>query len=330
MGHLTAEQADRIAELVLANVDRVYPHKSGLVVRSAAELRAPSSWHPIFKGCFDWHSAVHSHWTLARLLRLYPRRPWHRRAEGRFDDSFTADAIAGERRTLEANPGFELPYGLVWLLTLAAELDHDFHSEPWGRALRPLEALSAERLESWMRRLSHPIRSGQHSQSAFAMTMLVRWADARGARRLKKLVRRRAIQLYEGDVSAPIDYEPSAHDFLSPTLAVAELMATVLPERDYARWLDGYLPRAATDRLQPVFPVDRSDGKLAHFDGLNLSRAWMLRSIASALAADDPRRVELESCADAHGQRGLVALDSDEYAVTHWVPTFALYWLSGP
>jgi len=325
---LTDIAADRLAEIVLSSVARPYPYKSGAVLHDDRDVVAPRQLTPLFFGCFDWHSAVHSHWTLARLARLRAERPWHRRALEHFENTFTDEAIATELAFLTAQPSFELPYGLAWLLTLCDELRHDFHSQPWGRRLRPLEELAGDRLEVWLRGLSHPIRSGQHTQSSFAMTLALRWAhDHRPS--FAKLIRRRALEFHESDRDAPLHFEPSAYDFLSPSLGIAELMAEVLPPGDFARWLRQFAPHLEnTSALQPVHTGDRSDGREAHFDGLNLSRAWMLRNIARALPDDDPRAQTLAKHAERHAERGLEALDSDEYAVTHWLPTFIVYWLT--
>lgn len=325
---LTDTVADRLAEVVLSSVVRPYPHKSGATLRGEEDVAPPRQLTPLFFGCFDWHSAVHSHWTLARLARLSPDRPWHRRVLEHFEGSFTDDAVAAELAFLRAQPSFELPYGLAWLLTLCDELRPDFHSEPWGRRLRPLEELAADRLEVWLRGLSHPVRTGQHGQSSFAMTLALRWAhDSRPS--FAKLIRRRALEFHEGDRDAPLHFEPSAYDFLSPSLGVADLMARVLPAGDFARWLKLFAPHIEnTSALSPVHTGDRSDGREAHFDGLNMSRAWMLRRISRALPHADPRAPGLARQAERHAERGLEALDSDEYAVTHWLPTFITYWLT--
>lgn len=314
---------DRLAELVLAGVARPYPYKSGLVWSSVASVLPHTEVHPSFYGCFDWHSAVHSHWTLARLSRQYPDQPWAGAARDRLAEHLTTQRLQREYATLSAHPSFELPYGLAWLLTLDAELAH--HPPEWRASLAPLTELARERLAAWFQSLTLPIRSGQHDQSAFAMTLAVRWS--RSTRHpWDQDIARIALALHESDRRTPLHLEPSAHDFLSPSLGVAELMAEVMPADRFSDWLKGWAPELG--RGWPEAPVrchDRADGKLAHFEGLNLSRSWMLSAIAEALPANDPRARALRDSAHEHRHLGLQALTSDEYAVTHWLPTFALY-----
>ncbi len=328
---ISVELADRIVEIVLDAATREYPHKGSGVWRGPEDVAHPRKAHPIFYGCFDWHSAVHSHWTLTRLARLFPKRPWRSRIMRHLDEHASDDAVQVELLRLREDAGFELPYGLAWLLTLTTELRDDLHTEPISRRLQPLRELALSRLMGWLRKLSHPIRSGQHSQSAFSMTLALRSAKRSGDNSLARQLTTLALMFHQGDVAAPLAFEPSGHDFLSPSLATAELMSEILPPRDLSRWLDSFTPTLGREpTLEPVSSVDRSDGKLAHFDGLNLSRAWMLKNIAGALPDSERRAKRLLALAERHAAVGLAALDSSEYAVTHWVPTFAVYWLTGP
>jgi hypothetical protein len=315
--------AERLAGMVLPAVHREYPNKLAHVLHGDGDVRPPRELTPVFYGCFDWHSAVHGHWTLAALAQRFPDAAFAAAARRALDHSFTPAAIAGELAYLGApgRSGFELPYGLAWVLALAAELG----DTPWRAALAPLEDLAADRLAAWLPRLPCPIRSGEHTQTAFAMSLMLDWARVTGATDIAHLVERRAHDFYADDRDAPLGYEPSAYDFLSPALAEAELMARLLDAVDFARWLGAFAPRLA---LSPVATVDRRDGKLVHFDGLNLSRAWMLAGIAAALPIDDGRRDALAELADAHGQAGLLGLASTSYAGTHWLASFALRWLA--
>jgi hypothetical protein len=318
--------ASRLAQLISAALHREYPNKVAHLMLGDGDARPPRSLTPIFFGCFDWHSAVHSHWALVRLVRLYPHAAQDLRIA--LSGSFSAENAAGEVAYLEARPGFEMPYGIAWLLQLDAELGEagDRQMAGWRAALAPLVRLAAERFLAWVGRLSVPIRSGEHSQSAFAMALALDWARGQRHAALADLIAEQARALYQDDREAPIGYEPSAWDFLSPSLAEADLMRRVLGPGELVRWLDGFLPRL--DRFDPVRTVDRTDGKLVHFDGLNLSRAWMMRGIGSALAPADPRRHELQRRAAAHEQAGLAGVTADHYAGAHWLGSFAVYLLS--
>jgi hypothetical protein len=306
-------QADRLAVSVLHNLATPWPYHSIAMLRGPDDPIAPAERTPMFASSYDWHSSVHNHWALARLV---PHLAAARRAEAEraLAASLTAERAAIEARQLEANPGFERPYGLAWLWTLCRAV-----SLP---ALAPLEAIARARLVAWAERLAAPIRSGEHAQSMFAMALAWDAADGDERARLAAAARR----LHERDRDAALHLEPSAYDFLSPTLATAWLMLRVMDAGAFARWLDGWAPglgRGATPA--PAATVDRADGKLVHWDGLNLSRAWMLRAIARALPDGDARVVELQESADAHLGAGLASLDGATYAGTHWLPTFATY-----
>ena len=325
-----------IAELALACVHREYPSHVSHALASDEDARPPRRLTPAFYGSFDWHSAVHGHWCLARLLHRYPNAPAADRMTAALDRSLTPDNIAGEVTYLSApgREGFERPYGLAWLLQLAAELREwgSGRAPTWLEALAPLEKLAAERIAGWLPRLHAPIRSGEHSQSAFAMGLALDWARTAGDRRLETSVASRALDFYGSDADAPIAYEPSGHDFLSPILGEADLMRRLLPAPEFAVWLARLLPdltgTSATRWLTPVVASDRADGKLAHLDGLNLSRAWMLEGIASHLPADNPRSGLLAGAALRHRQAGLAAIPAEHYAGAHWLGSFAVYLLT--
>jgi hypothetical protein len=307
--HLDAASADRLVDLLLSSLTREYPNRIGHVLHSDDDAQPPRRLTPVFYGHYDWHSSVHSHWALLRLLNRQPGRPWADRVRQALAASFTADRIAGELRylTVPGREQFEMPYGMAWLLTLAAE------PNPWRHALAPLEQLAAQRVQSWLGRLPLPIRSGEHSQSAFAMGLTLDYARAVGNRALEATVVDRARAFYLCDRNAPVAYEPSAHDFLSPALAEADLMRRVLAGDEWASWLAGFLPVV---EFEPVTTADRQDGKLCHFDGLNLSRAWMLRALGH------PR------LAEAHAAAGLAGVSGAHYAGAHWLGSFAVYWFT--
>lgn len=337
---LDAETAGRFARLALACVHREYPNKIAHVLNSDGDARPPRELTPAFYGCFDWHSAVHGHWLLARLCRTHPSAPFVPRARAALAQSLTPDHVAAEVAYLrgKGRETFERPYGLAWLLQLDAELHEwdDPDAQTWAKALEPLAREAAERLRAWFPKLSHPIRTGEHSQTAFAMGLILDWARSRGDRAMEGLVASRARDYYGEDRGCNLAFEPGGQDFLSPCLAEADLMRRVLDPVPFAAWLGGFLPGlpalpAGTPRedappwLPPAVVTDPTDGKLAHLDGLNLSRAWMLEGIASGLPAGDTRIPPLREAAAAHRRAGLAAVTGEHYEGGHWLGSFAVY-----
>lgn len=329
---MTPEQARHFAELALRAVHREYPNKLAHVLHSDADVRAPRELTPLFYGCFDWHSSVHSHWSLVRILRSAPGAELERRIEGALERSFVSENVAGELAYLRGpgREGFEAPYGMAWLLTLARELWEwdDPRARRWAEVLAPLEALGAERLVRWARRLPFPVRTGEHTQSAFGLALLIDWARARGDDDCASFAIGRARELHATDRDAPLHLEPSGYDFFSPCLSVADLMRRALGTEELSRWLARFLPNISESFLSPVSCPDPADAKLSHLDGLNLSRAWMLEGIASALGPSDPRRGVLERAAEAHRSAGVAAVTGEHYEGSHWQGSFAVYLLT--
>lgn len=289
---------------------------------SDADARPPRELTPAFYGCYDWHSAVHGHWMLARLAGAFPNTALADRARAALAQSITVENIAAEVRYLEA-PGraaFERPYGLAWLLQLSAELRTSISS--LAQVIEPLETLAAMKLEDWLPKLPYPDRSGQHANTAFALGLMMDWARVIGQGR-EKVPFASTVRFFNGDRHGSIAFEPSGEDFLSPCLAEADLMRRVCTPAEFSEWLTAFLPDFPM--LRPVSSPDPSDGKLAHFDGLNLSRAWMLFGIAKGLPDNDPRRLRLLLVADAHRDAGLAAVSSTHYEGNHWLGTFAVY-----
>jgi hypothetical protein len=334
---LDAAAAGRFAALALHCVHLEYPNKIAHVLAGDSDVRPPRELTPVFYGCYDWHSAVHGHWLLARLLRLYPDAAFAVPARAALDASFTDANVAVELAYLRG-PGrvtFERPYGLAWLLQLAAELRSwpDPDARRWAASLQPLELEAAGRIRSWLPKLRYPIRIGEHAQTAFAFGLIRDWSVIAGDVGMQSLIDSRSRGYYLGDVDCPLAYEPSGEDFLSPCLAEADLMRRVLSTGEFARWLDAFMPQLPTDGgagwLAPGIVTDRKDPKLAHLDGLNLSRAWMLRGIASGLPEKDPRRAALENAAARHGSAALPAVTGEHYEGGHWLGSFAVYLLGG-
>jgi hypothetical protein len=325
--------AARFARLALDCVHREYPNKIAHVLAADADARPPRELTPAFYGCYDWHSSVHGHWLLARLARLFPDTAMATAARAALARSLTPANIAAEVAYLRGTgrTSFERPYGLAWLLQLAAELRawDDPQARQWAETLAPLEAESAQRVMDWLPKLRYPIRSGEHSQTAFAFGLIADWAQVRGDAGMARLVDERARAYYLEDRDCALHYEPSGEDFLSPCVAEADLMRRVLPPAAYADWLTKFLPRVPRDGhadwLPPGIVTDRSDPKLAHIDGLNLSRAWMLEGMASGLPERDRRRAALLAAARAHATVALPAVTGEHYEGGHWLGTFAVY-----
>ena len=289
--------AERFANLALACVHKEYPNKISHNLNSDADVAPPRKLTPTFYGCYDWHSSVHGHWLLARLVRTFPGASFAPSAREALQQSLTADNITQEAAYLraEGRASFERPYGLAWLLQLVAELREwdDRQAREMAANLRPLEDAALERLSGWLPKLSHPVRIGEHDQTAFALGLMLDYARASVNSKFTDLIVSKARQFYLGDRDCPLAYEPSGEDFLSPCLGEADVMRRVLPDSEFARWLRAFLPQISPAWegawLEPVVSPDPGDPKLAHLDGLNLSRAWMLEGIAAGLPNDDKR-----------------------------------------
>jgi hypothetical protein len=330
MVDLTEELAARFATLALGHVTREYPNKLDHVLRAPEDLQAPRALHPIFYGSFDWHSCVHGYWLLCTLLRTFPALPQAARIVALLDAHLTPENVAGELAYLDApqRAAFERPYGWAWLLMLQAELAR--HADDDGRrraqTLAPLARAFARRFLRHLPYATYPVRAGTHANSAFALALALEYATLCRDDSLFGSVRDKARAWFANDADCQA-WEPGGEDFLSPALAEAECMRRVLRAPEYAAWLRRFLPRLERREpaalFAPAAVSDRTDARIAHLDGLNLSRAWCFRSIAQALDADDARRVVLLSAADAHVRASLPHLATD-YAGEHWLATFAV------
>jgi hypothetical protein len=325
--------AERFANLALACVHKEYPNKISHNLNSDADVAPPRKLTPAFYGCYDWHSSVHGHWLLARLARSFPAAPFAAPAREALAQSLTPDNLAAEAAYLN-RPGtasFERPYGLAWLLQLGQELREwdDPRAREMAANLRPLEQAAVQRLTTWMQKLANPIRIGEHNQTAFGMGLMLDYARSAGDQAFAGVLVARARRFYLNDRDCPLAYEPSGEDFLSPCLGEADLMRRVLPPPEFAGWLRSFLPQipanGRTDWLKPVVSPDPSDPKLAHLDGLNLSRAWMLEGVAAGLPPGDMRLSALRATAKTHRDAGLAAVTGEHYEGGHWLGSFAVY-----
>ena len=334
---MDAATVERFAGLALQCVHQEYPNKIAHVMNSDDDVGPPRELTPAFFGCFDWHSSVHGHWLLTRLARNYPEAEFAPAARAALATSLTAENLTADANYLagDGRASYERPYGLAWLLCLAEELRawDDDQARQWVQNIEPLEQMAAERIRTWLPKLYYPIRVGEHSQTAFAFGLILDWAEAVEDEEMVTLVKGTSLRFYLEDEACPLGYEPSGQDFLSPCIAEADLMRRILPPGQFAKWLEGFLPEIPLDGGADWLPVgvvtDRADGKLAHLDGINLSRAWMLEGMLAGLPDDDPRRAALKAAADAHSEAGLASVTGEHYEGGHWLGSFATYLVTG-
>lgn len=325
---LAPKQASSFAQLALKGLQKEYPNHPGHALGGPADVKNPKAIHPAFYGCYDWHSSVHGHWMLARLLRKFPELPEGKAIRAAFNEHLTAANIKVEAEYFERkeSQSFERPYGWAWLLSLHLEATR--HDEGWAAELEPLARAFAARLRDYLAILTYPIRVGTHFNTPFALVLAMEWADAFDAP-LAEAIRVRASDWFKGDRDCQA-WEPGGDEFLSPALIEALLMARVLVPADFERWFAAFLPRVGEGEPATLFiPAavsDRSDGKIAHLDGLNLSRAWCWRGIAPLLAPDV--REMAFGAADRHLEAALPHVAGD-YMGEHWLASFALLALLG-
>jgi len=329
---LSAAQAGHFAGIALGHVRRAYPFQLSHVLRGPDDALPPHRLHPVFHGSYDWHSCVHGHWMLARLLRRFPDLAAAPRIRALLDEGLTPERIAGECAYFDApgRAGFERPYGWAWLLALSAELRRHRDAPHRAEALAPLADRIVRRLHDFLPRMAYPVRTGTHANTAFALALAHDHAAAEADAAFHALLRDTALRWYGDDTDCPAWGEPDGDAFLSPALVEAECMRRLLPRPDYLRWLNRFLPRWGAGEPAVLFaPVrvgdasNRSDGKIAHLDGLQLSRAWCWNGIAQALGPGDPRGPRIAAAVEAHLQAGLPHVAGD-YMGSHWLASFAV------
>jgi len=334
---LDEARASSFAKLALRCIQKEYPNKLDHVMNDAGEVRTPRALHPSFYGCFDWHSSVHGHWMLVRLLRLFPNLPEAASIRASLRSNLSAEAVAGEVAYLgQSNrQSFERTYGWAWLLMLAEELRgwDDPDGRRWSANLAPLADAIAKRYTEFLPKQSYPIRTGVHPNTAFGIAFALDYARTAGNRALEVVLVERSRTYFGLDFDYPAAWEPGGEDFFSPALMEADLMRRVMEPQEFRDWLLRFLPgisRAEPAALfTPALVTDRSDPKLVHLDGLNLSRAWCMQHIAAALPADDRVRQVLLDSARRHAEAALRHVASGDYAGEHWLASFAVYLLSG-
>jgi hypothetical protein len=325
-GRMTAGMAAYLVQFPLKCAEQPFPYKTGVSFGDSTFIRAPQEYHPAFFGCFDWHSSVHGHWMLLRLLRMFPELPRAGEIRGLFNRHFTESNI---RRELDVflskdNRGFERTYGWAWLLTLQKELDgwSDPDARRWAKALQPLSDTIVSYTQAYLRKLVYPIRTGEHNNLAFGLSLMYDYAVGAGKSGLRTSIEQAAIGFYGKDAGCPFNWEPGGSDFLSPCLEEAALMRKVMPAADYKIWLRKFMPQLFSPemKMETGKVLDRSDGKLVHLDGLNFSRSWCLYAIGKAI-----RNEQLLRLSDQHLKEAMEKISSGDYSGEHWLATFAVY-----
>lgn len=327
---LTLEEANRLVPLPLDCISTEYPNKLGQVIGSEKDLASPMALHPAFYGCFDWHSAVHGHWSLVRILRMFPEIEERERIIHTLQRHLTPEAIRGEVNyfTGELNGSYERMYGWAWLLKLVVEIKKSELAEvqELGNNLQPLTAVIVKKTKEFLPKLVYPIRVGTHTNTAFALSMIYDYAELFNDQELVDLIEQRAMAFYGEDSVCPLEWEPSGYDFLSPCLEEANLIRKVMPKEEFKGWLTDFLPQLGQKdfHLAPGVVSDRTDGHLVHLDGLNFSRAWCLIGIANTL----PEYNYLKEWANEHISYSLPSIVDGNYEGGHWLASFALLSLS--
>lgn len=335
---LQDDQVAAFAKLAMKGIEQEYPNKPSNVMRGANDVLSPQEMHPVFYGCFDWHSSVHGHWLMVRLLKTYPGNSMEEEMRNLLRRQLTADKLAQETAYFEvdSNKSFERMYGWAWVYRLAAELHSwdDPEGKQWSENLRPLEQKLVELAKEYLPKLTFPIRTGQHPDTGFALAQALDYSRIVGDIKFAQQIEAFAKSKYTEDYDYPARYEPSGHDFFSTCLNEADLMRRVLDADAFSSWLTKFLPEldredgTCRSLLTPAEVSDVTDGKLVHLAGLNFNRGWTQAGIMSKLPADDSRRRILEKSIAAHREAGLKYVFSGSYEGEHWLATFAVYLLT--
>ncbi|MEM8926991.1 MAG: DUF2891 domain-containing protein [Bacteroidota bacterium] len=328
---LTAEQANVLATLPLECVEKEYPNKLGHVLGSGEDLGEPKALHPAFYGCFDWHSAVHGHWSMVKLLKLYPRLDEANRIRGILKGNLSKENIEQEVAYFDGthNKNYERTYGWGWLLKLTEEI-HTWE-DPLARELeenlKPLSNLIAQKWVAYLPKLQYPVRVGTHTNAAFGLSFAWDYAKTLKDDALLNAIKKRATYFYQEDAGCPLRWEPSGADFLSPCFEEIDLMRRILPKEAFLAWMDQFLPqlKEADFKMDVALVGDREDGQLVHLDGLNFSRAWVLFGLAKQYPKEYGHLVAL---AQEHVAYSFPNLMGDSYEGGHWLGSFAIYALS--
>jgi Protein of unknown function (DUF2891) len=330
---LTIDLANKFSALALAGITREYPNAPGFVLSGPADVQSPHVIHPAFYGCFDWHSSVHGHWMLVRLLRLFPDMPQAKTIRSALNGNLSTTNLKAEAEYFSDpnHRSFERTYGWAWLLKLAEELYTwgDKDATAWSKNIQPLVKVIVAGYLDFLPKQTYPIRIGTHSNTAFGLTFGLDYARTAKNQELESLLMQRSRDYFLQDVNAPAAWEPGGNDFFSPSLLEADLLTRVLPPVEFAAWFHRFLPELPPSLLTPPTVSDRSDLQLVHLDGLSLSRAWCMKRIAATLPVSNPIQGVLLASGERHAQEGLAHVASGHYGGEHWLASFAVYLLFG-
>lgn len=325
---LTLESAEKLSLVPLECITTEYPNKLNQVLADSTHLQSPADLHPIFYGCFDWHSSVHGHWMLVRLMNKFPDSDLSKKLKGFVDKQLQVRKVQMELAYFlpKGNKSFERTYGWAWLLKLHAELKRSPFNEEhkWTSNLQSLTDRIASSYKEFLPKLVYPIRVGEHTNSAFGLSLALDYARTVGDTEFELLIIERSKYYYMKDAGCPISWEPSGFDFISPCLQEAELMSKILDKKDFKKWIGGFMPDLLSNEfsLEPGKVLDRTDGKLVHLDGLNFSRGWCLYGLAAAL----PKQADnLKSVGDQHVMASMEHVIGSDYMGSHWLATFLVY-----
>lgn len=325
---LTQHQADAFARMPLTYLRQEYPNHIMHLLNDEGDVLSPRALHPIFYGCFDWHSAVHGYWLLLRCVRLYPELPCRDDIVALFDEHMTEENVAQELAYFNApfRASFERPYGYGWLLALAHELKLSSlpQAQRWHQVLEPLTQDIRNRLMDYLSKLTYPIRVGTHYNTAFALALGLDYARALTDRPLEQAILDAATRFYQADTDYPAHYEPGGDEYISGALTEALLMSKVAD--NFPTWFDRFLPdvKSVSALMNPAEVSDRTDPKIAHLDGLNLSRAWCMKHIGKALPENHPAQEPLREAVDRHLAASVPHVVGSHYSGGHWLASFAL------
>lgn len=333
---LNEQTASGFARLAFHCIQKEYPNKLDHVMNDEGEVKSPKTLHPAFYGCFDWHSCVHGHWMLVRLLKLFPGLPEAKEIRMAIDKNLSVQNIKVEVQYLDQpnRKSFERTYGWAWLLKLADELRSwdDPDGRRWSKNLEPLAHAIVNNYLNFLPKQTYPIRTGVHPNTAFGIIFALDYAKDSGNKELEALLIERSKTYYGNDKNYPVSWEPGGEDFLSPAFEEADLMRRVLNKNEFDKWFNNFLPGISKNGneniLEPAVVADRTDPKIVHLDGLNLSRAWCMAGIASELDIDNPAKEILLKAAYKHAKDALAHVASGNYEGEHWLASFAIYMYS--
>ena len=329
---LKEEGAKHFSELALHCIQTEFPNKLGHVIVDSTQVKRPIELHPTFYGCFDWHSSVHGHWMLIKILKTFPEISNSNEIISTINENITQENILNEIEYLNGklHGSFERTYGWAWIFQLQNELDtwDNDYGKKWANNLRPLTNVLRDKMIEFLPKLTYPIRTGVHPNTAFALSFAYDYASESNDIEFKNAIITRRLYYYNSDKNYPAYLEPNGTDFFSPSLQEANLMRRILDAKEFDKWFNEFMPSITNNLLKPVIVSDRDDLSIVHLDGLNISRAWCMLGISNSLPNSNPKKTILLQTAKLHLNDALKNVASGSYAGEHWLASFAVYALS--